>query len=268
MDEKEESAPETEEASNWPLPNNIGIDKLDLIVKAFFQAKADTQRVSLTDLPGRTGININTIKRNMKFLVAIGILKPPENESYTFEPKGITYAKALATNNDATILSTLKELVTNSYLKELIDYAINIPSLTYEQIFQHIKGMARLKEDPKYKPWGVAGPYASGIGCIISLLVRARIIPQDILAQKENVRNPTTAKMSVAPQRKATMAVPNVQQNGGEAGSEGVAIQGNINAIPFTLNITIEVKDSESIKQLIAVIKELKGESQQEEANP
>ena len=269
MSEKEEIVPEAgEESSNWLLPYNIGIDKLELIVKAFFQAKADTQKVSPTELLGRTGLNINTIKGNMKFLVAVGILKPSdEKDSYTLEPKGTTYSKAIATNDEATTSTTLKELLINSYLKELIDYAQNVQALTFEQLFQHIKGMARLKEDPKYKPWGIAGPYVAGIICIINLLVKAGIVSQDLIAKEEMVRPPTLARKTSASLRKSTQKA---EQQSTEVHEKVTNTIGSIEKIgpniPLTINIVIEAKDPESIKQLIAIIKELKGQTEQ--SNP
>jgi hypothetical protein len=51
MSEKDIASVETEkETQKWPLPFNIGINKLDLIVKAFFQAGADVNPVSLRDI--------------------------------------------------------------------------------------------------------------------------------------------------------------------------------------------------------------------------
>jgi hypothetical protein len=261
MSGKDEVAPEAaEEAQKWPLPYNIGMDKLDLIVKAFLQAGADIQKVSANDLLGRTGLNVNTIKGNMKFLSAIGILKPAEEkDSYMFETKGATYAKALAANDDKTVSTVLKELMINSYLKELIDYAELQKSsgLTFEQLFQHIKGMARLKEDPKYGTRGIAAPYSTGIAALIDLLARAGIVSQDIIAKKETVRMPT-------PVRKVTQRSGEQQPSAETRLTTTVGpIQGTVTNFPFTLNITVEAKDPESIKQLISLIKELRGQPEQ-----
>lgn len=260
MSEKNETEPEVaEEALKWPLPYNIGIDKLDLIVKAFFQAGADKQKVSTNDLLGRTGLNANTIKGNIKFLSAIGILKPAEEkDSYLFEAKGATYARALATNDDKTYSTVLKELMTNSYLKELIDYAeLQKPSgLTFEQLFQHIKGMARLKEDPKYGTLGIAPPYKTGITALVDLLARAGIVSQDVIAKKEPVRTQTTVRKVVQKSEQPPSAVTRMTTTVGP-------LQGAGGDFPFTLNITVEAKDPESIKQLISLIRELRGQTEQ-----
>jgi hypothetical protein len=267
---KDESVAETvEEQPKWPLPFNVGMDKLDMIVKAFRQAGADTKKVSANDLSA-TGLNLNSIKANIKFLSAIGILKPTEEkDSYTLVGKGVTYATALATKDEKTASAALKELLNDSYLKALINFIELQENLNFEQLFEHIKGMARLKEDSKYGTRGIAPPYNTGIFALIDLLIRAGFVSPNIIEKKETTRPPATAKKSVSPSRKASAIIQNEQQNGPETGSKGVTIRGNVNAIPFTLNITIEAKDSESIRQLIAVIRELKGELlQQEETNP
>jgi hypothetical protein len=271
VSEKDEILAETvEEQPKWPLPFNVGMDKLDMIVKAFRQAGADTKKVSANDLSA-TGLNLNSIKANIKFLSAIGILKPTEEkDSYMLVGKGVTYAMALATKDEKTSSALLKELLNDSYLKALINYIELQENLNFEQLFEHIKGMARLKEDSKYGTRGIAPPYSTGILALIDLLIRAGFVSPNIIEKKETIRPTATAKKSPAPSRKATTMIPkSEQQNGAEPGSKGAAaiIQGNVNAIPFTLNITIEAKDSESIRQLIAVIRELKGE-QQQETNP
>jgi hypothetical protein len=266
--EKDEIVAETiEEQTKWPLPFNVGIDKLDMIVKAFRQTGADTKKVSANDLSA-TGLNLNSIKANIKFLSAIGILKPTEEkDSYMLVGKGFTYATALATKDEKTSSALLKELLNDSYLKALINYIELQENLTFEQLFEHIKGMARLKEDSKYGTRGIAAPYNTGILALIDLLIRAGFVPSNIIEKKETIRTPATAKKSIAPSRKASTIIQNDQQDVTETISKGVTIRGNVNAIPFNLNITIEAKDSESIKQLILLIKELKGESQQQENN-
>lgn len=270
MSEKDEIVVEAaEEQLKWPLPFNVGLDKLDKIVKAFHQSGADTKKVSANDLSA-TGLNINSIKANIKFLSAIGILKPAEEkDSYMLVGKGVLYAKALATKDEKTASTVLKELLNESYLKALINYIELQEPLEFEQLFEHIKGMARLKEDSKYGTRGIAPPYNTGILALIDLLIRAGFVSPNITEKKEAARTAATAKKSVASLKKAITAVQkNEQQNAAEPGPEHATIQGNINAIPFNLTITIEAKDSESIKQLIAVIRELKGEPQQEETNP
>lgn len=204
MSEKSEPETEVVEASKWPLPYNIGIDKLDMIVKAFFQAGADKQKVSVNDLLGRTGLNANTIKGNVKFLSAVGILKVEEKDSCLLDGKGAEYAKALATGDDKTYPTILKELLTDSYLRELIGYVELQKSsgLTFEQLFQHIKGMARLTEDPKYGPTRIAPPYRTGITALVDLLVRAGIVSQEVVAKKETTRTKASSQATSRPRAK------------------------------------------------------------------
>lgn len=259
LTEKEEVASEaSEEVMKWPLPYNIALDKLDKIVKAFFQAQADTKNVSANDLKGRTGLNLNTIKGNTKFLIAIGILKATEDkDSFSFAPTGAEYARALASNEEQKFSALLKELLTTSYLTELVDYIeLQGASLTFEQLFQHIKAMARLKEDSKFGARGIAAPYATGISTLIDLLCRAGIVSQDIIVKKEVARPTTTSRRT--PQKSEKQTSKETQKTPIEP------IQGIMTNVPFTLNITVEAKDPESIKQLINLLKELKGQTREE----
>ena len=258
MAEKEELVPETpEEMVKWPLPFNIALEKLDRIVKAFFQAQADTKKVLANDLPGRTGLNPATIKANAKFLAAVGILKPTEEKnSYTLEPKGAEYAKALASNDEKQYSAFLKDILTNSFLKELIDYIeLQGSGLVYEQLFQHIKTMARLKEDPKFGTSGIAAPYATGISTLIDLLCRAGIVSKEIMAKKETVKSAMVPRKS--PQKVERKTLEEVTP---EKKSIVESFHGNTTGVPFTVSISVEAKDPESIKQLINLVRELRGQ--------
>lgn len=76
--ELSESNENTGEALKWPIPLNIGIDKLDVIVKAFFQGQADTRSISAPEIARTTGMNLRTLRINIKFLQALKILKVGE----------------------------------------------------------------------------------------------------------------------------------------------------------------------------------------------
>jgi len=253
----------SEETLRWPLPFNVSLDKLDIIIKAFFQAQADTRPVLVSDLVGRAGLNLETIKRNIKFLSAIGIIKAEEEKEdyYSLEEKGAAYAKSLSVGNAQQSSAMLKDLLVSSYLKELIDFVelrkCSGEKPSFELIFSHIKTMARLKENPKY-PRGISTPYAVGISTIIDLLIRAGMVAADVKTEKETAR-------AAAPVRKTMLkgeqrAVTGVQT---APMSLRTSVQGLNAPFPFTINITVEAKDPESIKQLINLIKELKGQTEQ-----
>ena len=244
-----------EEALKWPLPYNVGLDTLDMMVKGFFQAQADTRSISPADLSRLTALNINTIKANIKFLQAIKILKVEEGkDAYLFEEKGTEYAKALSTNDIAKASSILKELLVDSGLKELVGFVELKKSsgeLNYESLFAHIKAMARVKENPNF-PRGVSQPYATGISTLIELLVRTGIAPQDIMATKKEIpRMPAVrrSKTKSEPEPTVTPALTTTIQQ---------RIQGQGANLPFSINITVEAKDPESIKELINLLRELR----------
>jgi len=251
------SAEVSEETLKWPLPFNVSLDKLDMMVKGFFQAQADTRSISGGDLSRLTGLNINTIKANIRFLQAIKILKAEEGkDAYLFEEKGTEYAKALSTNDVSKASSILKQLLVDSSLKELVGFVeLNKSSgeLNYEPLFAHIKAMARVKDNPNF-PRGVSPPYSYGISTLIELLVRAGIAPQDIMATKKEVPRAPQIRKSRAKSETQPMAAPpappttTIQQR----------IQERSANLPFTINITVEAKDPESIKELINLLRELR----------
>jgi hypothetical protein len=243
-----------EEILKWPLPFNISIDKLDVIVKAFFQGQADTRSVSSSEISRTTGIHDRTLKPNIKFLQALKILKTGEGtDSYTFEPKGKEYAQNLATNNMPQTASILKGLLSDN-LKELVTFVElkkSTGELNFESLFTHIKAMARLKDDPKY-PRGVAAPYSAGITTVISLLTRAGITPADILTTRETPKG-AVKKVKIPVQTKLVEPAPlpvaaRVEQK----------IEGQTTNLPLTININVEAKDPESIRELINLLKELR----------
>jgi predicted transcriptional regulator len=256
VSEKDITSVETEkEAQKWPLPFNIGINKLDLIVKAFFQAGADVNPVSLRDIGSRTGINLNTLEPNIKFLLKIGIIRLEEGkkDSYLLTEKGVEYAKALGTGDMKQASTILKELFKHNF-KELVDFVELRKSsneLTFELLFSQIKTMARLKESEKY-PLGVSAPYKAGIYALIDLLKRADIVPPDIKPEKEPSRAVTIAK------KKTSLGLA-VKETPIQKAPIQVGAQTSV-TLPFVINISIEAKDAESIKQLIELIKELRSE--------
>jgi hypothetical protein len=252
-----------EENLKWPLPFNVGLDKLDKIVKAFFQARADTRLISAADLKGSTGMNINTIQANAKFLQAIKILKSePGKDGYSFEDKGKEYAKALSTNDTPKVAPILKELLTDSSLKELIDFAeLNKSSegFDYESLFTQIKAMARVKENPGV-PRGVSAPYASGISTLIGLLARAGVIQQDMVAAKKELLRPSIKKAKPVAEIKS----PVISQPPGSIKQD---FQGQVSDLPFTISVSVEAKDPESIREVVNLLRELKQKSQPNESN-
>jgi hypothetical protein len=253
-----------EPSLKWPVPFNVSMDKLDVIVKGFFQGQADSKPMTLQELSRSTGVYRTTAKANANFLEAVKILKAGgEEDAYLFESKGADYARALSDKNAAEASSILKELLVESPLNELVNFAELQKSsgkLDYDALFTHIKVTARLKDNPKF-PHGVSPPYSTGIRTLIDLLVRANIVPQDIIATRKEVAKTTSRtsrmlklepkpKVDVASQQPSTPAKTIVKQE----------IQGQLSNFPITITISVEAKDPESIKELINLLRELKNQ--------
>ncbi len=202
---------------------------------------------------------------------ALKIIKTETKDGIMFERKGAEYAKALYKNDNAALSSLLMELFKESSLKEVISYIeLNGGSneLTYDSVFSHIRTMARIKENPKY-PSGVSDPYKAGITAMIDLLVRASILPQEIVAnkkenaKKDSLKTGQSRRQKVIEHKNGENAEKALSNRHSQIGKDGKAdAAGNIPGLPFVLNINIEVKDAESIKQLINFIKELKEQLQ------
>lgn len=194
-----ENAEETvESASSWTLPFNISIETLDMIIKAFFQAKADEKSVVITQIEKLTSLNLNTLKANTTFLVAIGVLlgEGEKRDLYKLTELGTRYAKALSERDPQAIMSINREILDNSFLKDLTGFVELHKAggkLNFDAIFNHIKTMARLKENPKHSR-GIAAPYATGVGTVIEMLVRAGVIDESLLA-KPTIKRTETPKV-------------------------------------------------------------------------
>jgi hypothetical protein len=113
--------------------------------------------------------------------------------------------------------------------------------------------MARLSENPeKYRSTrGVAPPYYTGIRTLIDLLVRATILPQDF-KQSGSLRD------SGARQQQSQQREHRRQDDSSLSKQSGSGNLGSQLNTPYNLNIVIEAKDSEAIKQIIELLKFLR----------
>jgi len=263
MSENDTSSAEiTEETHRWFLPFNIGINKLDIIVKAFFAAGADAHSVSSSDLGARTGIHVRTLEPNIRFLSAMGIIRLEEGkeDAYLLTDKGAAYAKALGARDIKEASTILKELFVSN-LKGLVDFVEirkSSKDLNFDLLFSQIKTMARLKEDEKY-PRGVSAPYQAGIYTLIDLLKRADIVPSDLRPEKEPPRVAISTK-------KVQRLEPQVQRPAIQRAQTQLGTARPGETLPFVINISVEAKDAESIRQLIDLIRELRGKTGEQES--
>jgi hypothetical protein len=249
-----------EAASSWLVPFNLSIDTLDKIVKACFRARADTEFVSLQDIANRAGVNARTVAPNLRFLASIRVLERDEAErKFKLSTKGTDYAKFLGSGDTTKAGEVLRELLPKSHLNELLGFTeVQGPGLTYDSLSNHIKTLGRMKVDNQ---GDVSSPFKSGIRTLISLLSRAAYVSSEILLQAE------TSKPSTAGNKRLSKRI--MEHGGAESKVTASHISGGDNsgspvALPTTINISIEAKDPESIKQVMELLRQLRHERRDE----
>lgn len=247
--------------STWPIPFNLSLNKLDIISKACFASKADTAPATLEEISRVAAVHARSTGPNLRFLVSIGVLTFDERtKRYSLTQRGTEYCKALGTGDIKAAGGVLKGLLPNSHLSELIGFiGVQGSNLTYENLFNHIKTLARVRTDGDGK---VADPVRAGIRCLIGLLERAEYVQEGTVQQVEQSR----------PSQQSAKRTPRVakDQNKEPQNVSAVGTQGEkeedmaVSKTPFTINITIEAKDAEAIKQVIELVKRLRDESPSE----
>src|SRR3989442_15659816 len=94
--------------SKWPLPFNISLDKVELILKGYYRAGADQHPVSAADLASTTGLNALTIKANSKFLANIGWLKLVDRNQYTLTTSATDFVKSLSSADGIRVANLIR----------------------------------------------------------------------------------------------------------------------------------------------------------------
>jgi predicted transcriptional regulator len=228
---------------SWPLPFNISLETLELIIRGFFQAGGDSQPISAADLSKTTGLNATTVKSNCRFLVAFGILHQTDGQKYSLTQKGSDYVKSISSGDGVHTSALIKELTANSPLRDLQGFIElrGAGQLSYEQLFAHIRTMARLPENPKY-PRGIAGPYVTGINTLIDLFVKGQILPADFRTAKIDIepggtprKAGSTAKSMIQKERARPFPESNTSTDFAELRSDDFLfrVRRNANAIAF-----------------------------------
>ncbi len=245
-------AEEVEEPTGWIIPFNLSLEKLDKITKACFAAKADKGPVSVDDVSRIAGIHARTVAPNIRFLAAIGIVEQQGDEGFTLSAKGAEYAKQLGSGDLQKAGAILKEILPESHLNELIGFSqVEGTGLNYDAIFNHIKTLARLKEDEE---GDVSAPFKAGIRCLISLLARGEFVSSDLLEEPKVSRSAGLTERKTRQAKESTRA----ESKGGlKSSPSGAGLKSDAFS-PFNLNISIEAKDPESIKQVMELIKFLR----------
>jgi hypothetical protein len=244
-----------EEPGMWVLPFALSLDKLDLITKACFQAKADTMPVSVEDISKRTGVHARNTMPNLRFLASIGVLMLDKStKKYTLSQKGAEYAKSLGSGDEERAGELLKELLPGSHLRELLGFTeVQGDALTYEVLFNHIKTLARVGVGEQGE---VSSGVKAGIRCLVSVLGRAGYVSSEISDQAEAGKPVTTnVRKAIRQSREKGRIEARMATDSPESDSNG---EDQSAASPFNINILIEAKDPESIKQVMELIRQLR----------
>lgn len=251
----EAAAPELEEeTAGWTIPFNSSLDGLDKITMACFQAKADQKQVSAEEISRIAGFHARTTTPNLRFLASIGVLVLDSSEKeYTLSEKGAEYAKCLGSNDLEKAGIILKELLPSSHLNELLGYiTVQGDSLKYSTLFDRIKTLARVKLDQQ---GNVGAPTKAGIRCLMALLARANFVSSALINQQEIGRAVSvTGKKTARQSREARGPVKTAEKTG--IADHGLGQDSGTSFV--NVNILIEAKDPESIKQVIELIKYLR----------
>jgi hypothetical protein len=255
---EEETAQSAQKIEKWIIPFGTSLDTLNTILKAFYAAGADTKFVGYEEVIKR-GVNRNAVVNNLSFLVYLKALTRNEQDSklYKFTDLGFNYSKAAYEGNKENMSSAIKSLFESSF-KELLDF-INLKKekLTFNDIFNYAKSMARIKEDPKY-PWGVNPAYQVGIFTLVDMLILADFLDESFKPSKE-----ATVKAGPrSPRRKLPERVE----------AEKQALE-KLSVIPPTFQIgtqmnvqvIVDTKDKDSISNFLDMMRTLKKLSAEEE---
>jgi hypothetical protein len=257
MTEQATSAPSVEK---WSIPHGTSIEVLNKILKTYYVAGADAKFVSLQDIIQR-GVDRTPLVNNVSFLVSLGTLEreKPDSKECKLASLGLEYSKAASENNKEQMRKAMKSLLDSSY-KELIDYVgLNKDTLSFEELFNHIKAMARVKEDEKYPPWKVNPAHRMGIFALIDMLKVAGLVEDTVNPPEKPVSRPTPKPKQprTAPRKVSDDELP--QEPARRSGLQlGTQIQAQV---------TVDVKDSKSVANFLKMMQILKRINDGEDLN-
>jgi hypothetical protein len=168
-----------------PIPFNISSNNLEKIVKALHQAQADIKPVAINDICAKTGLKNSTVSRNMHFFEMLKIINIEEKtNAIKLTTEGVNYAKSLIDKDAEKEKVLLNKLFVVSY-KHLVDYMSNQGlNLDFDKLFNHIKGLARIPDNPKTSR-NTSPPYTTGILAFIRLLFKAGFVSQEVMDSDE-----------------------------------------------------------------------------------
>lgn len=255
MAEQSGAAPAVEKTTveKWGIPFGATDDLLTNMLKTFYVAGADSKFVTREEVIQR-GVGRTPLVNNLQFLITLGALERDKNDSKSFKltPLGLEYSRAAYASDGEKMKGAMKSLLESSF-KELVDYIkINKEKLNFTDLFNHIKAMARIKEDEKHLPWKVNPAYQVGMFALIDMLKTAGLLDNAINPPSKS-KEKTPVKTTVQKQPKAALKKKTELSEETEKVTLSLQIGTQIQA-----QVVIDTKDSKSVANFLKMMKALK----------
>jgi hypothetical protein len=257
MTEQATSAPSVEK---WIIPHGASMEILNKILKTYYVAGADAKFVGLQDIIQR-GVDRTPLVNNVSFLISLGTLEreKPDSKECKLTNLGLEYSKAASGDNKEQMRKSMKSLLDSSY-KELTDYvSLNKDTLSFEEVFNHIKAMARVKEDEKYTPWKVNPVYSTGIFTLIDMLKVAGLVEDAVKPLEKPISRPAPKPKQP---RTASRKVSGDELPQEPTGRSRLQLVTQIQA-----QVTVDVKESKSVANFLKMMQILKRINDGEDLN-
>ncbi len=265
MAEQKVSVPAIEK---WVVPFGASQDILVNILKTFYVAGADAKFVSRDEVIQR-GIDRTPLVNNLQFLVSLGALEKDEaSKNYKLTPTGLEYSRAAYSSDKEKIATSMKSLIEGSF-HELVDYTkLNKETLNFTDLFNHIKAMARIKEDDKYPPWNVNPAYRLGIFALIDMLKTAGLIDASVSAPTKSAEKLPIKARAQKPQPRSSVTQKRAKNKEEQPSEKETPIKSKelvLNA-QIQAQLVVDTKDEKSVENFLKIIKALKQQELSEDS--
>lgn len=215
------------------VPQMVGFDKLVKIIVGYLRVGAAEEPKSYSDVASVSGVAVNNVGLNAKFLEYIGILQG-EKANYRLTEKGKKYAQALDWGKLAEANSILKDTIKeNTLTKKALAYVdINQP-ITKDDLVSQVAIISEKQKEDRY---------ITGIKGFVEMLVTSGLL------QSDSSGNLTTSKEKreelIEIHQPPTFEVDHTKPSA-------------IN-LPITLSINVDDKtDVSKLKEVLKAIKEI-----------
>ena len=188
------------DAQAWRIPINMNFEKLKIIINSIYQKGGDQKEVSLIEIIKTSGLVRKTVSANLLFFSAIGFIEG-KNDALKFTSRGTQFAKALIQKNDQEIKAIIKDVVQNTYLKDIIDYIrAHDEKISLLSLCLFIKSESR---SPDGKSFGnMHAPNSTGAIALLTMLNFAELLPQNVSEEILHRTQDSTTKASTTKVRK------------------------------------------------------------------